>query len=325
MQAKLTPINFSFHPYQFDKKNHVLEKSEENGAKRRYLKGIASGMSVDAHGERLTQNCVKSLQDQASSGDLLLYSDKHGIKFTDDIGRVEKSEITPTGDWIIEARLYNQADGIGANTLEKIDKLWKQLNGIPPYTTPKQKGFSIEGYIPDDGIVEMSSDGRRVIDAIDLDGVVVVPRPAYKTSIANSIYKALNENPPWIIEKSINNFKSIIATEEVQSSFYKQRYIYNDKLEEEIENIMLNDTIRDKSDALKTLFNEYSSAMIELIVQSKDNFVRSKVPDRLNSIEFNYLGKQEIKSINNNNKFIVLKNLFSNLELLEKKLLKEVR
>lgn len=302
-------IKFLFHPYRIEDTLHVLEKSE-NGKKRRYLKGIASGMATDGHGERLTQNCVKSLQQQTNSGDILLYADAHGIKGTDDIGLLNKSEVSPTGDWIIEARLYDEFDGVGQNTLERADKLWRQINGLPPYKYPKQKGFSIEGFVPDDGIIEMSSDGKRVIDNVILDGVVTVPRPAYKTSVANAVYKALGETPPWQIEKTANIFKSLIATEETQNNYYKKVFSYQDTLETEIENIMLNESIKDKKQSLTALFDGYRDSMMELIVESTEIFQHTKP-----SGDF-----QQIEVIKSMDKIEVLKSLSSNLDTIIKTL-----
>ena len=71
-------ISFLFHPFNFDKNEHVFEKSID-GKKKRYLKGIASGTQIDGHGEKITENCIKSFQSQASSGDILLYADDYEV------------------------------------------------------------------------------------------------------------------------------------------------------------------------------------------------------------------------------------------------------
>ena len=123
MQKK---IQFLFHPADIENNNHVVEKSE-NGKKRRYLKGIASGTQVDGQGERITQNCVKSFQDQANKGDILLYADRHGVAYSADIGILTKSEVLPIGDWLVEFRLYDEADAVGANTMETTDKMAKTI------------------------------------------------------------------------------------------------------------------------------------------------------------------------------------------------------
>jgi len=308
MQKK---IQFLFHPSDIENNNHVVEKSE-NGKKRRYLKGIASGTQVDGQGERITQNCIKSFQDQANKGDILLYADRHGVAYTADIGILTKSEILPVGDWAVEFRLYDEADAVGANTMETTDKMWRQLNGLPPYTTPKQKGFSIEGYIPENGILSMSQDGKRVIDQVILDGAVVVPRPAYRTSVAQAVYKALDEMAPWNIEKAIGNtFRNLIATEEIQNSYYRKRFQFQDRLEEQIETIMVTDSMIDKKEILEKLFNEYSEAMIELVLQSTPIFDKSRSNSEQNSEEtIGELYKSNFK----NDRISVIKSMIENID-----------
>lgn len=168
-------IRFKFHPLDFEKNLHAVEKSINGGQKRRYLMGVSSGEKLDGHGERMTQKCIKSFMDQANRGAILLYADRHDVNYTDDIGILSGARVLNDGDWETTFRLYDQEDGLGDNTIQKADKLWRQVNGLAPYPHPLQKGFSVEGYIPDDGIVEMSEDGRRVMDNVVLDGVVVVP------------------------------------------------------------------------------------------------------------------------------------------------------
>lgn len=299
-------IEFQYQPFDFDNRGHFVEKDEE-GKKRRYLKGIVSGTRTDGHGERITDKCIKSFHEQANKGDLLLYADKHGIRFTDDIGILVKSVITPENDWYAEWRLYDESDGVGPNTLERCDKLWRQMLGLPPYKVPKQKGFSVEGYIPPNGIIAMSSDGRRVIDEVALDGAVVVPRPAYKTSIAHALYKALGENSPYLLEKEINSFKASLELDNLNNSYYKKRYQFQDKLEDMIENVMLNKSLRDKREALGRLFSEYGSAMTELIANSESIFDCEK-------------SQEDMSGRANNNKIILIKSLISEVDTLIKSL-----
>jgi len=298
-------IEFQYQPFDFDNKGHYVEK-DEGGRKRRYLKGIVSGTKTDGQGERITEKCIQSFHEQANKGCLLLYADKHGIRFTDDIGILTSSAITPENDWYAEWRLYDESDDVGANTLERCDKMWKQMLGLPPYAVPKQKGFSVEGYIPPNGILSMASDGRRVIDDVALDGAVVVPRPAYKTSVAHAVFKALGENSPYLLDKAINTFKASLEADNVQGTYYKKRYQYQDKFEDMIESIMVNKGLRDKREALGKLFNEYGSVMTDLIVNSESIFDCKK--------------SQEEKVRSPNNKIVVIKSLISEIDTLIKSL-----
>ena len=266
-------IKFKFHPAQFEKHLHAVEKSIGNGPKHKYLIGVSSGEKLDGHGERMTNKCIKSFMDQCNKGSILLYADKHDVNYTDDIGILAGAEILPDGDWKTEFRLYDQSDGFGDNTIEKADKLWRQVNGLAPYSHPIQKGFSVEGFIPDDGIVEMSQDGRRVMDNVILDGVVVVPRPAYTTSIAHAVYKALGLKRIWNVRKGIEGrFRDRLVEKATQDNFYSSKYGLDDALMDEIYNFMQDESIDDKHEVLESIFDEYKRLMCELVMGSSTVF-----------------------------------------------------
>lgn len=308
-----TRIAFYFDPYSIENKQFAVEKENGVGGKKRYLRGIASGPSVDGHGERITDKCIKSFTRQANQGDLLLFADKHGVAYTDDIGILTKQDITPNGDWFVEFRLYDQTDGVGQNTIETSDKLWRQVNGLPPYKHPKQKGFSIEGFIPEGGILSMDSGGRRIIDEVQLDGCVVVPRPAYKTSVAQALYKALNETPPWVTANAIEkSLADKIKTEDGDANYYRKWYQIQEALEEQIQEVMSADS-KDKKRRLVMLFDEYKSMMIDLILVSEETFRKNPEPTSQALNEVTLIYKQT-------DKLTVYKELLSNLDMLQKKL-----
>lgn len=170
-----------------------IEKSIQ-GRKSKYLVGVASGIDEDVHGEHLTPNCIASLVKQAQEGDVLLFADVHGIKESEDIGIMTDFKVLPDKDWEVEFRLYDESDGVGRDCLDKIGKLWAQLNGLPPYTQPRQKGFSIEGFIPDNQVLQYKKQQHGQIDDMVLEGVVVVPRPAYQNSVVQAIQKSVGIN-----------------------------------------------------------------------------------------------------------------------------------
>jgi len=257
-------IPFHIHPFLFDLQQHAVEKTDESGNKRRYLYGISSGMKKDGTGERMTKECIDDMQLQANSGEILLYPSPHGVRDIDDIGRLVESTITPGGDWVTTYRLYDQHDGLGPVKLENVDNLWKQINGLPPYKTPKQKGFSIEGYIPDDGIIEMSETGQRTIGKVNLDGAIVTSRPAYTDSVLTAVYKALDVLPAKRrlaeTENIRGTFMNLIHDEEVKQSYYSKRYKMDEALQDTIDKIMSRGT--EVQDRLNLLFGEYSQMMI---------------------------------------------------------------
>ena len=266
-------VKFNFQPYHIEQKEHIVEKSEQ-GMKRKYVRGIASGIRQDGHGERMTNNCIKSFSDQANSGDILLYPDVHGIQFTKDIGILTFHEIQPNGDWFIENRLYDEADNVGQGTLETVDKLWKQLNGLPPYTKPKQKGFSIEGFVPNESIVASNPDGTgRVMDNVLLDGVVIVPRPAYQDSIAHAVYKALGEPAPWVADKITNEVSQIFESF-TPENYIIDRYELDDILYKSIDKILITPyTKESKTQLVNKAVDIYRNHLINMIGQYSDGLL----------------------------------------------------
>ena len=297
-----------------------VEKSDSNGIKHRYLRGIVSGTKIDGQGERITARGIQSLQEQGKAGTVLLYADRHGVAYTEDIGILVDSEVTPEGDWVCEFRLYDASDGVPQACLDTIEKMWKQINGLPPYKTPMQKGFSIEGYVPENGILSCDSEGRnRVIDQIILDGAVVVPRPAYRQSQAQAILKSLGENGPEAqakVEIMASSFKKEIASDELRNNYFKFNYRYQDKLQEIIEDVMRRPSIKNKRDALQKVFSEYTDSMIELILQSKDTFGDFGNPPKTEDFQYLY-------APSTNSRVEILKSLLTQVSDLEKTLCKE--
>lgn len=312
-------IHFHFHPRDFENGNHTLEKAEgERGKKRKYLCGVSSGIKVDSHGERMTEKCIKSFMDQASSGDVLLFPDVHGIKESDDIGILVKAEILPTGDWYTEYRLYDEGDKIGTAKAERIDTLWKQMNGLPPYKKARQKGFSIEGIIPDESIMmdQYGQMDRSVIDDISLDGAVLVPRPAYKDSIATAIYKALGETTPFRVESIQGALRNRVQEQEVKDAYYKHKWDYQDAMEEVLERIMTKPNTN-KRQELEILFDEYKNLMLELILNSEGMF--AKPQEALAIIDVAGVADDQpnvasaIEDVEDNSKLELFKSLYSEL------------
>lgn len=275
MEEKVKKISLHFHPFQFENKLHVFEKSiDGSDIKKRYLKGISSGIKVDQHGEIITKEAIDDFMRQANEGMILLYPDVHDIRASEDIGKLIKAEIDNNNNWVTTYQLYDQNDldpAIYSQKLATIDTLWKQLNGLPPYDKPIQKGFSIEGIIPNNGIISQSYDGKRKICKIDLDGVVLCPRPAYPDSIANGIYKALNVLPPWTeekIKKSLQNkLRTIVQEKEMKDEYFKKKFEIDNAFEETIEQIM-SDVQNNKKERLEVIFSEYQDIMINLLLNS---------------------------------------------------------
>jgi hypothetical protein len=311
-------ITFGFHPYDIANKNHCIEKADITGEKRRYLTGISSGVKIDAHNEKMTEKCIKSMMEQANSGMVLLYPDVHGIRASEDIGKITTAKILEDGDWYTEYQLYDESDGIGAVKAEKINTIWAQSLGLPPYDRPLQKGFSIEGYIPDDAILSAEVDNygnmrNRIIDDVKLDGVCLVPKQAYKPAIATAIYKALGEITPYRADKIRKDIKGelkqILDSEKIENEYFKRRWDLMDALDRSIEKIMTSNT-PDKTNQLDIIFDEYKTIMVPLIIQSESVFTKTENSEPDENISSVY-GDTASKSIS---KIDLFKSLSSQLE-----------
>jgi hypothetical protein len=301
-------ISFHFQP-NLQKEGKFLDtmivEKEIDGKKKRYFEGISSGLKKDAHKERVSDRCIKKFMEQANSGDMLLFPDIHGIKQSEDIGILEKATILENGDWWTSYRLYDEDDDPGQYKLEKINNLWKQCMGLPPYKKKKQMGFSIEGIIPEENGIIMSSTGDTILDDIQLDGVVLVPRPAYMDSIANAVYKALDILPPWREEKVQKNIQGklnqVINEKELKDKYWSKKYDVQDALSQTIEEIML-DAQDMKIERLSIVFDEYKTAMINLLMESQAIFQNDD------------LNKEVTRSINaENDKARIFKSIDENI------------
>ncbi len=266
----------------------------------------------------MTKNAVQSFMTQAEEGQIRLFPDVHGIKDSDDIAILTKARILPDGDWFTEFRLFDEHDGIGANKLEKVDHIWKQAKGLPPYKKPIQKGFSIEGYIPDEAILQADKDefgnlSRRVIDDVLLDGAVLVPRPAYKDSIANACYKALGEMHPIAKDKLQKNiqskFREIVNDNELKDQYHRKKWEIQNALDETLEDIMKKNN-PEKEDQLNLAFDEYKDMMIGVIMQSESIFTSEE--DEGENINAGGI------AVTKSSKLEVLKSLLNRLQHLER-------
>jgi hypothetical protein len=266
-EAVKTRLSIHFHPHNFVSRGHAVEKDDGSGHKRKYLIGASSGPRWDAHGERMTERCVKGFMEQANKGDVLLYPDLHGIRFSEDFGILNKAEVAANGDWITEYRLYDELDQVDQRAVELAAKTWKQINGLPPYRYPRQRGFSVEGDVKEEDILQVNRGGQRVMDWVTLDGVILTPRPAYTDSVAVAVYKALGEAPQADQGTIYGRMQERLADKELEDSFFRRRYQIADALDEIIREVMQTEG-GDRAMQLKAAYDEYRDLMVPLILEA---------------------------------------------------------
>jgi len=265
--APARSIKFLFYS-KTPKGTRTVEK-DEGGRKRRYFEGVSSGIALDGHGERMTEKAIQSFMRQANQGNILLYGDLHNFAYSQDIGKLVACNVDESGDWVTSYRLYDEADGVGPVKLEHIADIWKQANGLPPYDVPRSFGFSIEGSIPDNGIAFMDDGGRRVIDDVKLDGTLLTPNPAYRSSVAQAVQKALGIPTASEIRKTL--LGGVRREKAENRDYYDECFQLEDALAEEVRTIMRAGE-RDADDRLRSVFAEYSGLMVENIQRHPEVF-----------------------------------------------------
>jgi len=300
-------IKIPVHPYKYNDgiEYFAVEKSDETGNQRRYLRGVATGIQKDFYGEKLTENCINSLIDQFTSNDTLFYLDKHGIEDTKDVGILTDFKSLDNGDIFIEARLYDEFDEVPVWKIEANGSLWNQIHGFPPYTKKRQKGFSIEGYSTIGDIASYKTDNsgnmiERIINDMNLVGIIICARPAYTSSIISGVYKSLGIIPSGQIEsikQSIHNrLEKKINIEKSKETFYDKKWGLNDALEEEIQKIMKSKT-DSKNEELEILFTEYKNIYKVMLAEAKSLFPSERA-DIAAGREANFRTVSIVKNIN---------------------------
>lgn len=170
-------------PYKIQRNDQGFVTRENEG--RRYVYGISSGPKEDSHGTTATPETIKQFHEQAQSKNIKLFAhDEHESSSLLDIGILTGSKILDDGSWWTEFRLYDEDDPVDRESKEISNKLWLQLNGLPPYNHPEDFGFSIDGR----GKI-MKVNGREYLSDIDLDGVYVVKHPSYSESTVMAIQR----------------------------------------------------------------------------------------------------------------------------------------
>jgi hypothetical protein len=271
--------------YKAKKSFYAVEKEDRGGRKRRYLYGVTSGIEMDEEGERMTADAIASMQKQFETGNILLYAGKHNQIFVDDVGIATQHIVKENKDLEAEYRLWDVYDGFpkGDPALARADHLWKQANGLPPYEKggPKKAGFSIEGWIPENGIKSINN-GKRVVDDVILTGVNCVLNPAYSTSIAHAIEKALGEIDPGeeVTPPEIKLLRPSLAEmlgeakrkSQERDDFHSKHWELEEAFMKVVREIMQMEDGATRQELLKDWIEQYGNLMYELFQNSASYF-----------------------------------------------------
>lgn len=184
------PVNFhllpahaelrkSLHPRKEGMKHFAVKKAGPDGVEHWYVEGIASGPQMDAHGERMTEACVKDFSRQAQEKTILFVHPHSDDLVSHHIGKLAEVWEAPGGEWGVSMRLWDETDDVPADRIAAAKDFLNMTTGGGPYGKPVRiSQFSVQGLV-EKGDVVQNSDGTRDLNRVDLDAIAAVSRGAY--------------------------------------------------------------------------------------------------------------------------------------------------
>lgn len=163
------------------------------GKKRRFLCGIMSGTAWDAHGERMSMDCLKGFVRQWQERELH-FSDIHSRGHSDFVAisgpdQGTECRILDDGNMYIEAHLLEEGEpGVQPYQWQHANTIWNMANGLPPAKTRVPLGLSIEGFASQEDIIE--SEEGPIINSLELEAVAIVRNPAYEPAMVTPVLKS---------------------------------------------------------------------------------------------------------------------------------------
>jgi HK97 family phage prohead protease len=195
---KKTMTKNPFHDAYGDfKLTMPIKKSYEkdiDGVTHMYIAGLASGVGLDHHGERMAKSAIDAFAKAVEEGvylpngelSLIPLRSGHRKEWDDILGYVTKAEIDSDYNLWIEAELDE--------TSSTARDLFAKLNAPPQPKKPLQLGFSVGGKIKKAGFeLDATTKSRvRVIEDVLLREISVVGSPAYPTAYVEALEKSVN-------------------------------------------------------------------------------------------------------------------------------------
>lgn len=165
-----------------------------DGVTHMYIAGLASGVGIDHHGERMAASAIQAFAKAVEEGvylpngelSLIPLRSGHRKEWDDILGYVVKAEIDSDYNLWIEAEL-DETSSVARD-------LFAKLNAPPKPKKPLQLGFSVGGRVKKAGFEfdPMSKSKIRVIEDVLLREISVVGSPAYPTAYVEALEKSVN-------------------------------------------------------------------------------------------------------------------------------------
>jgi len=163
----MEPVGFAFSV-------PITKAFEENGC--RYFEGVGSDTRVDRQRQRLSGEAVAKLAGQALEKQIGVKAEHRG-RWTDEFAAVVATEVLPDGSFFFRARLEKEhPEG---------EIVWGKLQ------TGKKLGASIEGRLIAAHAEDAGDGPVEVIDDLEIDALVITPRPANPRTWVAAVVKSL--------------------------------------------------------------------------------------------------------------------------------------
>ena len=170
------------------------ERIDSDGESHMYIQGLASGVGLDHHGERMAKSAIQAFAKAVSDGTYLPNGDLsliplrsgHRKEWDDILGYVTKAEIDDDYNLWIEAELDDSSS--------TARDLFKKLQRPPRSGRPLQLGLSVGGKIKKANYVwdETVKSRVKTIEDVLLREISVVGSPAYPTAYVEALEKSIN-------------------------------------------------------------------------------------------------------------------------------------
>lgn len=229
----------------------AYEREDAEGGTHMYIQGLASGVGLDHHGERMAKSAIDAFAKAVEEGtylpngelSLIPLRSGHRKEWDDILGYVTKAEIDSDYNLWIEAEL----DETSSHARDLFAKLSRPVQPKKPL----QLGFSVGGKIKKAGFeFDEATKGRvRVIEDVMLREISVVGSPAYPTAYVEALEKSVN----W----------DEISEQVQESDMTKDTDVQNQSAEAQAENIKADDVV--KADETASISEETEVVETEVI------------------------------------------------------------
>jgi len=185
-----TPQRFKISLPIIKTRSRIVRTEDGTEKEERYVAGVASSTDIDLQGDRMTEQCLRTMADSLKTHIINLNAE-HDTSWRSEIGDLEKLKVNGQKQLVCEAKL---------NDMSPARDLWYALT-----EQHKKLGLSIGGYVKE---YEMAKEGEgdsakwvRIFKEIELDHIAVTSSPANPKTWVQAITKSLDP------EKEVNMIK----------------------------------------------------------------------------------------------------------------------